>query len=232
MTLRPHRTGFTLDLSHRSICSCALGRRCDPVCPRVPGGLRPLAPTPATRAAAHAHVALLGWVSITICAIPYRVVAAFLLPETPLPQSARWQILSLAALIPVLRLPDLDPLPLRRRTAVHRRSPIPHLPVETSDLTGPAALRSQRSGTLEPRFSGLSRRPCKACSEEMRDREVGPTGKPRHSQRSENRRQKREQWAARRAVTPLKPLGQSVPSPSQVVGRGRRSGPDSGARRR
>jgi hypothetical protein len=44
----------------------------------------------------HAHLGLLGWVTMTICAISYRMVAAFLLPTVPVPEAARRQILLLA----------------------------------------------------------------------------------------------------------------------------------------
>jgi hypothetical protein len=47
--------------------------------------------------AGHAHLGLLGWVTISICAISYRMLAAFLLPTAPVPPSARRQIVLLAA---------------------------------------------------------------------------------------------------------------------------------------
>jgi hypothetical protein len=52
--------------------------------------------------AAHAHLAVLGWVSLMICAVSYRMVAAFVLPEQVLPEPARLQVLSLSALVPAL----------------------------------------------------------------------------------------------------------------------------------
>ncbi len=52
--------------------------------------------------AAHAHLAVLGWVSLTICAVSYRMVAAFTLPEEVLPGPARRQIIGLALLVPTL----------------------------------------------------------------------------------------------------------------------------------
>ncbi len=50
--------------------------------------------------AAHAHFGLVGWVTLTICALSYRVVTAFLLPTTPLPESARSQVVALAIVVP------------------------------------------------------------------------------------------------------------------------------------
>jgi hypothetical protein len=52
--------------------------------------------------AAHAHLALLGWITLTICAVSYRMIAAFVLPESLLPHAARRQIVLLASLVPVL----------------------------------------------------------------------------------------------------------------------------------
>ena len=64
--------------------------------------------------AGHAHLGLIGWISLTICAVSYKIVTAFLLPTEPLPRSARRQILSLAALVPLLA----GALLLRSRWAV------------------------------------------------------------------------------------------------------------------
>lgn len=55
-----------------------------------------------TNIAAHAHLAVLGWVSLTICAVSYRMVAGLVLPESALPVLARRQIVSLAVVAPVL----------------------------------------------------------------------------------------------------------------------------------
>lgn len=52
--------------------------------------------------AAHAHLAVLGWVSLTICAVSYRMIAAFTLPEALFPRPARQQVLSLSVLVPLL----------------------------------------------------------------------------------------------------------------------------------
>ncbi len=49
--------------------------------------------------AAHAHLAALGWVSLTICAVSYRMVPAFLLPEVELPRGAMWQLYGLAVAV-------------------------------------------------------------------------------------------------------------------------------------
>jgi hypothetical protein len=50
-----------------------------------------------TNLASHAHLAALGWVSLTICAVSYRMAPAFLLSELTLPRVAVWQLYSLAA---------------------------------------------------------------------------------------------------------------------------------------
>jgi hypothetical protein len=52
--------------------------------------------------AAHAHLAVLGWVTLMICAVSYRMVAAFVLPEQVLPAPALRQIVSLSVLVPAL----------------------------------------------------------------------------------------------------------------------------------
>ena len=44
--------------------------------------------------AGHAHLGLAGWITLTICAVSYRVVTAFLLPTEPLPKSAHHQIVA------------------------------------------------------------------------------------------------------------------------------------------
>jgi cbb3-type cytochrome oxidase subunit 1 len=49
--------------------------------------------------AGHAHLAALGWVSLTICAVSYRMIPAFLLPEVQLPRGAMWQLYGLAAAV-------------------------------------------------------------------------------------------------------------------------------------
>jgi len=51
---------------------------------------------------AHAHIGLVGWVTLTICAVSYRVVTAFLLPTRPLPKSARAQVVVLVIVVPAL----------------------------------------------------------------------------------------------------------------------------------
>jgi hypothetical protein len=52
--------------------------------------------------AAHAHLAVLGWVTLMICAVSYRMVAAFTLPEQVLPVPARRQVVGLAIAAPLL----------------------------------------------------------------------------------------------------------------------------------
>lgn len=50
-----------------------------------------------TNLASHAHLAALGWVSLTICSVSYRMAPAFLLSELTLPRVAIWQLYGLAA---------------------------------------------------------------------------------------------------------------------------------------
>jgi hypothetical protein len=57
-----------------------------------------------TNLAGHAHLAALGWVSLTICAVSYRMVPAFLLPGVELPRAATWQLYGLAAAVAGLGL--------------------------------------------------------------------------------------------------------------------------------
>lgn len=52
-----------------------------------------------TNLAGHAHLAALGWVSLTICAVSYRMIPAFLLPEVQLPHGAMWQLYGLAVAV-------------------------------------------------------------------------------------------------------------------------------------
>jgi hypothetical protein len=54
--------------------------------------------------AGHAHLAALGWVSLTICAVSYRMIPAFLLPGIELPRAATWQLYGLAAAVAGLGL--------------------------------------------------------------------------------------------------------------------------------
>lgn len=49
-----------------------------------------------TNLAGHAHLAALGWVSLTICSVSYRMAPAFLLSELTLPRVAVWQVYGLA----------------------------------------------------------------------------------------------------------------------------------------
>jgi len=52
-----------------------------------------------TNLAAHVHLAAVGWVTLSICAISYRMLRAFLLPTIELPRAAKWQIYALAAAV-------------------------------------------------------------------------------------------------------------------------------------
>jgi hypothetical protein len=49
-----------------------------------------------TNLASHVHFAAIGWVTLTICAVSYRMLPAFLLPKIHLPKSAMWQLWALA----------------------------------------------------------------------------------------------------------------------------------------
>ena len=49
-----------------------------------------------TNLASHVHFAAIGWVTLTICAVSYRMLPAFLLPSMQLPRSAAWQLWALA----------------------------------------------------------------------------------------------------------------------------------------
>lgn len=48
-----------------------------------------------TNLASHVHFAALGWVTLTICAVSYRMLPAFLLPKIKLPAAAIWQLYAL-----------------------------------------------------------------------------------------------------------------------------------------
>lgn len=50
-----------------------------------------------TNLASHAHFAAIGWVTIAICAVSYRMLPAFLLPKRQLPRAIIWQLYALAA---------------------------------------------------------------------------------------------------------------------------------------
>ena len=49
-----------------------------------------------TNLAGHVQFAAVGWVTLTICAVSYRMLPAFLLPTMTLPRSAAWQLWALA----------------------------------------------------------------------------------------------------------------------------------------
>lgn len=61
--------------------------------------------------ASHAHLAALGWVSLTICAVSYRMAPAFLLSELTLPRVAIGQLYGLATGIAGLGLSLLGFIP-------------------------------------------------------------------------------------------------------------------------
>ena len=49
-----------------------------------------------TNLAAHAHLAAIGWVTLAICAMSYRLLPAFLLPKRPISRAALWQFYLIA----------------------------------------------------------------------------------------------------------------------------------------
>jgi hypothetical protein len=49
-----------------------------------------------TNLGSHVHFAAIGWVTLTICAVSYRMLPAFILPTLQLPRSATWQLWALA----------------------------------------------------------------------------------------------------------------------------------------
>jgi hypothetical protein len=55
-----------------------------------------------TNLAAHAHLAAIGWVGTTICALSFRFLPAFLLPEVDLTHAARRQVMLLAGGVALL----------------------------------------------------------------------------------------------------------------------------------
>lgn len=50
-----------------------------------------------TNIGAHAHLAAVGWMTLTICAASYRFIPAFLLPHVKVPSNAVWMLYGLAA---------------------------------------------------------------------------------------------------------------------------------------
>jgi hypothetical protein len=64
-----------------------------------------------TNLASHVHFAAIGWVTLTICAVSYRMLPAFLLPTITLPRSATWQLWALAAATIALGITLLSGLP-------------------------------------------------------------------------------------------------------------------------
>ena len=64
--------------------------------------------------AVHAHLGLLGWITLTMCVVSYRMSTAFLLPTDFQTSAIRWQVGTLIVLIPLLVLS----LFLRSRVAI------------------------------------------------------------------------------------------------------------------
>src|SRR5579885_2028444 len=52
-----------------------------------------------TNLSAHVHLAAVGWVTMAICAVSYRMLPAFVLPTIQLPASAKWQIYVMSAAV-------------------------------------------------------------------------------------------------------------------------------------
>jgi hypothetical protein len=52
-----------------------------------------------TNLSAHVHLAAVGWVTLSICAVSYRMLPAFLLPTVQFPREASWQIYTLSAAV-------------------------------------------------------------------------------------------------------------------------------------
>jgi hypothetical protein len=50
-----------------------------------------------TNLSGHVHLAAVGWVTLSICAVSYRMLPAFLLPTVTVPRAALWQLYALAA---------------------------------------------------------------------------------------------------------------------------------------
>jgi len=57
-----------------------------------------------TNISGHAHLAAVGWVTMAICAVSYRMLPAFLLPKVTLPRSAIWQLYALATAVSALAI--------------------------------------------------------------------------------------------------------------------------------
>jgi cbb3-type cytochrome oxidase subunit 1 len=57
-----------------------------------------------TNLSAHVHLAAVGWVTMAICAVSYRMLPAFLLPKATLPRHAIWQLYALAAAVSALAI--------------------------------------------------------------------------------------------------------------------------------
>ncbi len=55
-----------------------------------------------TNLSAHVHLAAVGWVTMALCAVSYRMLPAFLLPKATLPRHAIWQLYALAAAVSAL----------------------------------------------------------------------------------------------------------------------------------
>jgi hypothetical protein len=64
-----------------------------------------------TNLASHMHFAAVGWVTLTICAVSYRMIPAFLLPTIRVPKSAMWQLWTLAVAASALGVTLLLGLP-------------------------------------------------------------------------------------------------------------------------
>jgi hypothetical protein len=65
-----------------------------------------------TNLGAHAHLAALGWVGLTVCALSFRFLPAFLLPTRQLAGMGRWQVSALAVAVVLLAAALLARSPL------------------------------------------------------------------------------------------------------------------------
>jgi cbb3-type cytochrome oxidase subunit 1 len=78
-----------------------------------------------TNLAGHAHLAALGWVTLTICAVSYRMIPAFVLPQVGLPRSAVWQLYGLAFGVAGLVATLFAEIPVVIKFEIHPSGPAP-----------------------------------------------------------------------------------------------------------
>lgn len=61
--------------------------------------------------AGHAHLAAIGWVTLTVCAVSYRMIPALTLPRIALPKIAQWQLYAISVGVIGLAITLLASLP-------------------------------------------------------------------------------------------------------------------------